>query len=72
MMITRRTFLLSSGVIVAAPVLANLVPPSAEQHGRRVPASDEPILKIEGWSRGDVDGNAVWINIGPTWRTAWR
>ncbi|MFO1313388.1 MAG: hypothetical protein U1F41_15135 [Burkholderiales bacterium] len=72
MTITRRTFLMSSGVVVAAPVLANVLPRFAEQHGRRAPASEEPVLKIEGWSGGDVDANAVWINVGPTWRTAWR
>lgn len=72
MTITRRTFLLSSGVLVTAPVLANVLPPFAEQHGRRGQPSNELLLKIEGWSRGDVDANAVWINVGPTWRTAWR
>jgi len=72
MTMTRRTFLLSSGVIVASPVLANAWPRFDELPDRRSSEANDVVLKIEGWSQGGDDANAVWINVGPAWRTAWR
>ena len=72
MTMTRRTFLLSSGVIVASPVLANALLRLEEHRDDRTSDANDIVLKIEGWSQGGDETNAVWINVGPSWRTAWR
>ena len=72
MMMTRRAFLLSSGVLIAQPALANAVPQRPEHQDLRILEANDVVLKIVGWSNGGDDANAVWITIGPSWRTAWR
>jgi hypothetical protein len=69
---TRRTFILGSGVMAAAPVLANAFPPLRVRRRLVDPSTDDVHLKIAGWSQGGEDANAVWITVGSSWRTAWR
>ena len=72
MRMTRRTFILGSGVMAAAPVLANAFPPPRERRRPVDPGTDDVHLEIAGWSRGGEDANALWITVGASWRTAWR
>lgn len=70
MMIDRRTFVAGATSIALAPAL-DLLPvqlPTPE-----MPAG-QLVLMIEGWNApGESSAaDAVWITIGPSWRTAWR
>jgi len=70
MIIDRRTFVASATSVALVPALsilpAQLSPPEM--------AVGRLVLMIEGWNApGDSgDADTVWIQIGRSWRTAWR
>jgi hypothetical protein len=70
MRMSRRIFLLSSGLIVTSEVLANL--PFRGVLSEAETAPNDVVLKIQGWSPAGNEANAVWIAVGPSWRSAWR
>ncbi len=70
----RRTFLMTCGGLVAAPVLAQLSLPAAGSNFPVVrPAEPATVaLKIDGWELPSDSEPAVWVQIGPSWRANWR
>jgi len=70
MMIDRRTFVGGTASVALASAL-DLLPV-------QLPTPEKPagqlVLMIDGWNaRGESNAaDAVWIRIGPSWRTAWR
>jgi hypothetical protein len=70
MRMTRRTFLLSSGLVVTSEVLANLPVPGVLSEAETAP--NDVVFKIQGWSPAGNEANAMWIAFGPSWRSAWR
>ena len=77
-MIRRRSFLLASGAIAAAPVLARLTPrPMAGEAPALAPlpatgGAQDLALRIAGWESPtdrDTDG---WVQINSSWRATWR
>jgi hypothetical protein len=81
MRISRRTFILGTGLAAAAPALASWLPRDAIAAPASQPDADatgnDVAFRIEGW---DLPGRAprapagdeVWISVGRSWRTAWR
>jgi hypothetical protein len=87
MTISRRTFILVSGLVPAAPLLASLPLRSAHaesvlsrqprQQAAYAADANEIALKIDGWHVGingptASEGGEVWITVGTSWRSAWR
>jgi len=80
MKVTRRTFLVGTGVFVTSPVLANLL--STAQESMRalppLPSADLAngiglVFKIDGWNAHDSQArDEVWLTFNQSWRTAWR
>jgi hypothetical protein len=70
MIIDRRTFVAGATSIALAPALDLLPvpPPTLETPAGRL------VLMIDGWNVPSESNaaDAVWIRIGPTWRTVWR
>ena len=83
-MIRRRTFLITCGGAVAAPVFAQLALPLTAR--REWTAGDMPIstasaaaaspakiaLRIDGWESPAGSEPDVWVQINSSWRAAWR
>ena len=81
----RRTFLISFGGMVAAPVFAQLALPSTATRGMQWTAGDVPIsttlvavvspakvaLRIDGWESPGSEAD-VWVQINSSWRATWR
>ena len=88
MNMTRRTFILSSGLVAAAPALASVLTtaPDPESSMLRSAAdlqSDLPVteaagydlpFRIDGWEpREEIAADErMWISINQSWRAAWR
>jgi len=79
MRIGRRTFILSTGLAVAAPAVASFF--AVSRAWAFPPASPQNSLtfKVVGWSTRDVvstdvtpPSEEVWISVNRSWRTAWR
>ena len=79
MRIGRRTFILSTGLAVAAPAVASFF--AVSRAWAFPPASPQNSLtfKVVGWSTRDVvstdvapAAEEVWISVNRSWRTAWR
>ncbi len=82
----RRTFLISFGGVVAAPVFAQLSLPARESHGVQWTAGEMPTatasvaaatqakiaLRIDGWESPSGSESDVWIQINSSWRATWR
>ena len=70
----RRTFLMTCGGLVAAPVLAQLSLPAAGSSFPVVQPAEPATfaLKIDGWELPSDSETAVWVQIGPSWRANWR
>lgn len=82
MMIDRRTFILETGLIAAAPALVSILPRRlvARPHSLlRLPADatavNNPVFMINGWSHPEDTkegaSDAVWISVSQSWKTAW-
>ena len=85
MTMSRRTFIVVTGLVPASPLLASLPirstyaesPSRLDRQRHLVHGSDanDLVLKIEGWeeagANAPVEGE-LWITIGPSWRSAWR
>ncbi len=73
MTMTRRTFLLTSGVMVAAPILADALPRDLRERIDHLAATTDGLtLRMDGWDSGTDDPNAVWLAVGRSWRSDWR
>lgn len=80
MRIARRTFLVASGALAAAPALALLpygrVAASPWRPHAAAGSPNDVVFKIDGWSaRGEVassGSNEAWLTINKSSRTAWR
>ena len=83
-MIGRRTFLITCGSAVAAPVFAQLAMPAAARAEAQGVASEMPaasaaairpaqmVLRIDGWESPAGSESDVWVHINSSWRAAWR
>jgi hypothetical protein len=85
-MIRRRSFLIGSSGIVAAPVFAHLALPVAATHQPQATATPSPAsnaygrpakhentsLRIDGWEGTPDAGSDVWVQINSSWRANWR
>ena len=82
MMIDRRTFILGTELIAAAPAPVSTLPRRlvARPHSLlRLPADatavDSPVFMIKGWSHPEDTkegaGDVVWISVSQSWKTAW-
>ncbi len=80
-MLGRRSFLISCGWMVAGVATAKAgVPktPPIVTSPKPMEANETPAiaLRIRGWDTpsdsGESADGSVWINIGQSWRTAWR
>jgi hypothetical protein len=82
MRIGRRTFILGTGLVIAAPVFANLTAGAGTWASPAASPSptDNLVFRIDGWSvldpasigRTALACDEVWISINKSWRTAWR
>jgi hypothetical protein len=82
----RRTFLISFGGVVAAPVLAQLSPFPGRSGEVQWTAGDVPAsmasvatvtpatisLRIDGWESTAGSASDVWVHINSSWRATWR
>jgi hypothetical protein len=85
MTISRRTFVVASGLAASAPLIGYVLsrsagaaplPQASVLQTIAVGAdASEVILKIDGWDLvGDTPtpANVRWISLGSSWRSAWR
>ena len=77
MLISRRTFIVMTGLLPAAPLAARVTAVSTSaQMPLRIASSKvdarELLLKIDGWNVHEPGGNDAWFTINRSWRTAWR
>ena len=88
MNMTRRTFILSSGLVAATPALASVLKASSNPGPSGLPSAvnlqaDQPVMatatydlpfKIDGWEpREEVAADEqLWLSINQSWRTSWR
>jgi len=88
MNMTRRTFILGTGLVAAAPALASALTTSSNPRSSMLPSagslqSDMPametagndlIFRIDGWEPRQemVADERMWISINQSWRAAWR
>jgi hypothetical protein len=88
MNMTRRTFILSTGLVAAAPSLASMLTTSPKPGSSMLPSagglqSDLPVTKtagydlpfrIDGWEPREkmAPDERMWISINQSWRAAWR
>jgi hypothetical protein len=82
----RRTFLITCGSAVAAPVFAQLAPPPSARHRSQATEAVSPAsaaqeraanpetiaLRIDGWEATSNAGRDVWVQINSSWRATWR
>ena len=77
MTISRRRFIVGSGIAASAPFIAHLLPRSPQAEPLAVATTTKDVvMKINGW---DLDGEAsscgtaaIWISVGQSWRSPWR
>lgn len=88
MNMTRRTFILSTGLVAAAPALASVLTTSPNPESSVLPSavglqSDPPMtatarydlpFRIHGWEPRDemTTDERTWISINRSWRATWR
>ena len=88
MTMNRRTFILSTGLVAAAPALASVLTTSPNLGSSMSPGagslqSDLPVtetagydlpFRIDGWEPRDelTDDDRMSISISQSWRAAWR
>ena len=70
----RRTFLITSGCAVAAPVFAyvGLSLAGEGQPASLAAAPENIVLRIDGWDSAVDPGNEAWVHINSSWRATWR
>ena len=83
-MIRRRTFLITCGSAVAAPVFAQLaLPPTPRREwtagdmtvstaSATAPGPAKIALRIDGWVSPAGSEPDVWVQINSSWRATWR
>lgn len=88
MTISRRTFIVGSGLAASAPFIGNALSRSANAAPlpqAAIPrtfiavgtAASEFALRIDGWELANdtspsSGASAVWISLGRSWRSTWR
>jgi len=88
MSMTRRTFILSTGLVAAAPALASELKSSSSPGSSGLPSavglpSDLPVteragydlpFRIHGWEPREerTADERIWISINQSWRANWR
>ena len=88
MNMTRRTFILSTGLVAAAPALASTLTTSPNPGSSMLPSadglqSDLPVtetarcdlpFRIDGWEprEGMAPDDRISISISQSWRATWR
>jgi hypothetical protein len=80
MNMTRRRFLVGTGVLAASSAFANRLS-TAQESTRALPPLPSPdvangtglVFRIDGWSAHDSQARGeVWVTFNQSWRTAWR
>ena len=88
MNMTRRTFILSTGLVAASPALAGALTTAANMGSPVLPgavglSSDLPVteaagydlpFRIDGWEPREemAADERIWISINQSWRANWR
>jgi hypothetical protein len=70
----RRTFLITCGGVVAAPVFAFGRPPSSASAVTASQAAAPPklVLRIHGWESPVDSESDVWMHVNSSWCATWR
>lgn len=88
MSMNRRTFILGTGLVAAAPAFASVLPTSPNARSSVLPSavslqSDLPVteaagydlpFRINGWELREemAADERMWISISQSWRATWR